>query len=92
MSNTTVETVVMDIETAIKALENSLPTILGVVGVFYPGVKAVIPFLPFLQVAMNTLQQVDQVLNQGTPAAVKAMTDHLQAAPAQFNSPAQSSY
>lgn len=74
----TVDTVLLDVESAIQAAETTLPTVLGIVGAFYAPAKALLPFLPFLQVALNTVQQVQATLDGNTAAAVQSVTTTLQ--------------
>lgn len=75
--STNTNQIVMDIEAAIQAAESVLPTILGVVGVFSPGAKALIPFLPLLQVALTTVQQVATVIEGDVAAATTTVTNNL---------------
>lgn len=83
--STSADTVLMDIEAAIQAAETVLPTILGVVGVFSAPVKALIPFLPLLQVALQAVQNVQAVVDGNTQAAVQNVTTTLQAQPSTTN-------
>lgn len=70
----------MDVEAAIQGAETVLPTLLGIVGAFYAPAKALIPFLPFLQVALNSVQEVEAVLAGDTAGAVAQVTNTLQSA------------
>lgn len=87
---TPTETIIMDIEAAIQAAETTLPTILGVVGVFSPGVKALIPFLPLLQVALNTVQEVANVIEGNVPAATQTVQAQITNTPLPSATPAAS--
>lgn len=79
--------VLMDIEQALQAAQNSLPMVLAVAGTFYPPLKAVTPFLPLLQVALTAVQQAEQTMNVPTHTAVQHVTTVLQAAPGTSQGP-----
>lgn len=73
----TADTILMDVEAAIQGLETVLPTVLGVVGVFSPAAKALVPFLPLLQVALTTVQQIQTVVDGNVAQAVQTVTSTL---------------
>lgn len=87
MTNQTA-TVLMDIEQALEAMENSLPVLLPIVGTFYPPLKALVPFLPLLQIALTAVKQAEEALNVTTPAAVQHVTTVIQTAPSTPITPA----
>jgi lysozyme family protein len=81
-------TVLSEIEQVINTVSGFLPQAIMFIANFYPPAKALLAFLPLIQVAIQAVRALQQATGQSTAAATAAVIDHL--TPGQPNAPALS--
>lgn len=83
MTDTTI--IVQDVEKALESLNTSLPTVLAVVGTFYPPAAALAKFIPLIQIAIQAVETVAKATGTDASTATATVAQHL--TPGAPNSP-----
>ena len=66
-----------DIEDALKACQNWLPTLIGFIGTFNPPIRGLLVFLPLIEEAIKAVEVVKKATGANTPVAIAAVVSQI---------------
>lgn len=70
-------TIFTDIDEALTAANTVLPTLIPIIGTFYPPAAALAPFLPLMSIVLQDVQLLQQQLGINTQQATATVAQHV---------------